>query len=108
RLMGIQPLEPGFGSFVVNPQPGSLVKSDLKVPTIRGTIACNLTVGADSWNMELTVPGNTVARVLIPAELLDLMVNDEKVQPGSQVRFLDRTRNVIRLESGEYRISATR
>jgi len=108
RLMGIQPLEPGFGSFVVNPQPGSLAKSDLKVPTIRGTIVCNLTVGADSWNMELTVPGNTVARVLIPAELIDLMVNDEKVQPGSQVRFLDRTRNVIRLESGEYRISATR
>jgi alpha-L-rhamnosidase len=108
RLMGIQPVEPGFESFVVNPQPFGLAETDLKIPTIRGPIECALSAGDDKWQMELSVPGNSLALVLFPSEFPELLVNGEKVQADSQVHYLDLTRNMIRLKGGSYRITASK
>lgn len=108
RLMGIQPVEPGFRLFTVNPQPNGLENIELKVPTIRGTIGCKLTANGEEWLMELSVPGNTEALVLLPSELPSINVNDEQIQPVAQIHYLDRTRNMLRLKSGNYRISATK
>ena len=108
RLMGIQPVEPGFRLFTVNPQPNGLENIELKVPTIRGTIGCKLTANGEEWLMELSVPGNAEALVLLPSELPSINVNDEQIQPVAQIHYLDRTRNMLRLKSGNYRISATK
>ena len=37
-LWGIRPLEPGFKKVQIHPQPGSLISSQIKVPTRRGPI----------------------------------------------------------------------
>ena len=38
RLMGVQPLEPGFARVRIHPQPGPLRRADLTLPTCRGPI----------------------------------------------------------------------
>jgi hypothetical protein len=106
RLMGIQPIEPGYKSFIVNPQPAGLDFIELKVPTIRGEIVCNLEAKTDEWDMQLSVPGNSEAFVLIPEELSEIKINGNSVQADSQIHYLEMTRNLLRLKSGDYRISA--
>lgn len=106
RLMGIQPLDAGFKTFVVNPQPVGLYKIDLTIPSIRGEITCNLKSSQDEWLMELSVPGNSEALVLIPSELAKLSVNGESKKADSQIFYLGMSRNMLRLKSGKYLISA--
>ena len=106
RLLGIQPLEPGFKTFMVTPQPSGLDNLEIKVPTIRGSVGCNLKSSTDSWEMVLSVPGNSEAFVLIPSELGNLQVNGETVTPASQIHYLGMSRNLVRLKGGNYQISA--
>lgn len=66
-LMGVRPLEPGFGKLLIQPQPGSLAFADLRLPTIRGTV--RVTVNQEpgrSFHVEVELPGNTTARVVVP------------------------------------------
>ena len=104
RLMGVQPLEPGFKLFSVNPQPNGLENLELEIPTIRGTIACKLVSNNNEWNLELSVPGNSEALVVLPAEPSVINVNGEvvKAEP-SEVNF-GQVRSQIRLKSGDYQI----
>lgn len=106
RLMGIQPLDAGFKTFTVNPQPVGLDKIDLTIPSIRGEITCNLKSSPDEWLMELSVPGNSEALVLIPSELAELSVNGESKKADSQIFYLGMSRNMLRLKSGKYLILA--
>ncbi len=66
-LMGVQPLEPGFGKILVRPQPGSLRQASLKMPTVRGTVHMKFENEPDKrFTMEVTIPANTTARVCLP------------------------------------------
>ena len=38
KLMGVEPLEPGFARMRIRPQPGSLSEASLRLPTIRGEV----------------------------------------------------------------------
>lgn len=106
RLMGIQPLDPGYETFTVNPQPQGLEDLEIKIPTIRGSIQCNLKSNDNLWEMELSVPGNSEAFVLIPSELSNLLINGETFTPASQISYLGMSRNLVRLKGGNYQISA--
>jgi hypothetical protein len=67
-LMGVRPLEPGFRRVVVQPQPGGLAFAEARVPTMRGDVAVRFeNEPAARFHLELSVPGNTVARVGLPA-----------------------------------------
>ena len=66
-LMGVRPLEPGFGRILIQPRPGSLERGELRLPTIRGTVQ----VGFErrpgrSVSLRLCIPANTSARVDLP------------------------------------------
>ncbi|QGY45274.1 Bacterial alpha-L-rhamnosidase [Maribellus comscasis] len=106
RLLGIQPLDPGFKTFTVNPQPTGLEELEIRVPTIRGGIECSLNSNAGLWEMDLSVPGNSEAFVLIPSELNNILVNGENHTPASQIHYLGMSRNLLQLKGGNYRISA--
>jgi hypothetical protein len=45
RLMGVQPLEPGWGRVRIHPQTGSLRRADLTLPTCRGPIRVRIRNG---------------------------------------------------------------
>ena len=60
---GIAPLEPGFKTFSVNPQMGSLKEIDCSVDTVSGLISVSLRKKGKRTQMTLTVPDGTKADV---------------------------------------------
>ncbi len=68
KLMGIEPLEPGFSKVLIEPRPGNLKSAKILMPTIRGPI----TVGFDRgdglhyFRLNVTIPANMTAQVVLP------------------------------------------
>jgi hypothetical protein len=66
-LMGVRPLAPGFGEMLIQPQPGSLSFAEMTLPTIRGPVHVRFEHRpAESMHLEVVLPGNTKARVVLP------------------------------------------
>ena len=66
KLMGIEPLTPGWDTFSIRPQIGSLEMASIDVPTIKGTISVSCQQDASSYTMAFTVPVNTSEEVALP------------------------------------------
>ncbi|MCF8379025.1 MAG: alpha-L-rhamnosidase [Bacteroidales bacterium] len=106
KVMGIEALEPGFEKFRVCPQPGYLDTLIIRKPCIRGTIEAKLIQKQYSWNLEVTVPGNTQAEIWIPDRFSSVIINGEKEVRKNTKHFASGTRNVFILESGTFTIIA--
>ena len=66
-LMGLRPLEPGFGRILIHPQPGPLAYANLSMPTIRGPVTVRLQNDPGrALHLEAEIPANTSARVVLP------------------------------------------
>lgn len=104
KLIGIEPLEPGFGKVRIHPRPGNLTHASTRLPTIRGFIDAGFKRdAADSFELHVTLPANMTAEVALP----DLgSPSDELIVDGKPVKgrlaagrvWLDH------LESGTHRI----
>ena len=67
RLMGIEPLEPGFGKIRIKPQPGSLEHAEIKYPTIRGAVTASFeNKPGRSFILDFSVPANTSVDIWLP------------------------------------------
>jgi len=67
KLMGIEPLEPGFSKIRIKPQPGNLASAEIKTPTIRGDVLLSFTnKQLQSFSVKLAIPANTTAEVYLP------------------------------------------
>jgi hypothetical protein len=67
KLMGIEPLEPGFGKIRIKPQPATLRKASVQMPTIRGDVCVSFDNQPDvRFAMEVEIPANTIAEVWLP------------------------------------------
>ncbi len=84
KLMGIEPVEPGFRKFRIKPQPGTLTFAEIRCPTIRGEIMVSLKNDIKkSFSMNVTIPGNSTADIYLP-----IMASSQKVAlNGSSVAF---------------------
>lgn len=58
-LMGIRPLEPGFGKILIQPQPANLGTATITIPTIRGMIQASFENNDDLFKLDFEVPANT-------------------------------------------------
>ncbi|MGX6447606.1 family 78 glycoside hydrolase catalytic domain, partial [Patulibacter sp. S7RM1-6] len=68
-LFGIQPIEAGYETFRVRPQPGSLDHARATVPTVKGTIGAAFDHGdGGALRVAADVPGNTRADVAVPTD----------------------------------------
>lgn len=66
-LLGIRPLEAGFGKILVRPMPGPLQHAEAIIPSIRGPIGIKLeNTKGKGFLLEVTIPANMTARVEIP------------------------------------------
>jgi hypothetical protein len=65
-ILGVSPLEPGFKHILIAPQPGSLRNISGKVPTIRGDIILSFNSTADIKTLQIEIPANTTAKVILP------------------------------------------
>lgn len=66
-VMGVRPLEPGFGKILIRPQVGALEGIQGVVPTIRGPVTVGVRQPArGEYVLSFEIPYNTVARVELP------------------------------------------
>jgi alpha-L-rhamnosidase len=67
-VLGVQPVEPGFRSWRVQPEPYGLNWAQGAVPTPYGAIASRWQLGASSSSFKLTTaaPGGTSGTVAVP------------------------------------------
>lgn len=67
RLMGIEPLKPGFAEIRIKPQPGTLSTARLTVPTIRGDVSAAFDNSpGERFTLDVDIPANTRAEVWMP------------------------------------------
>jgi len=107
KLMGIEPLTPGFGVARIKPQIGSLRWAQTIVPTVRGGIQVSIAQIDDYLTMQVIIPANMEADVYLPLPRGNYSVScNGKIIPSSPVKgepFL----SVGRVSSGEYRYMIT-
>jgi len=88
-LMGVRPLEPGFGRMLIQPQPGALKWARAKVPTIRGTVGVEFERCEGEFVLEVEIPANCSARVVLPGsgvvEMDGAVVEGELTDRGVEV-----------------------
>lgn len=63
---GVRPTKPGWTTYEVIPQTGTLVKVNTVVPTVKGDIRFGITRDGTKATLTLTSPSGTTARVGVP------------------------------------------
>ncbi len=66
KLMGIEPMSPGFSSIRIKPQLGSLTWAKAIIPTIKGEVYLYIEKQNEIFNMEVHIPANMEADVYLP------------------------------------------
>lgn len=102
KLVGIEPLEAGFGKVRIHPRPGNVASASARVPTIRGTIAADFRQAEGWFEINVSIPANVSAEVVLPAlgsASRELSINGRPVEGrvvGNQVS--------VELGSGIHRV----
>jgi alpha-L-rhamnosidase len=66
-VLGLRPLEPGFGRILIQPQLGrSLSYVRGTIPTIRGAVSISATNVPGEFHLTVIIPGNVIATVMLP------------------------------------------
>lgn len=68
KLMGIEPLGPAFETFKIKPQPSTLERASIKMPTIRGEIEVSFINKPASFELLARIPSNTLADIYLPVK----------------------------------------
>jgi hypothetical protein len=66
KLMGVEPLAPGFDKVRVKPQLASLSRAKAVIPTIKGAIRLEIENRNGEYHMRLTIPANMESEVYLP------------------------------------------
>ncbi|MEQ9301243.1 MAG: alpha-L-rhamnosidase C-terminal domain-containing protein [Cyclobacteriaceae bacterium] len=106
KVLGIQATSPGYETFHIRPKPGELKKIQIKTPTVRGTIACNLEVQESGWEMMITIPGNSTATLSLPERFDSITIDGKAVGHTSAIDPNGESYNAIILEPGTAKINA--
>jgi hypothetical protein len=66
-VLGVRPITAGYGQILIQPQLGrTLSYVEGTVPTIRGPVSVTVTNGTSIYQMQLIIPGNVTATVMLP------------------------------------------
>jgi hypothetical protein len=77
-LFGVQPLAPGWSQVLIRPQPASLTRGSVTVPTPRGAVSVSFTSDGGGFSATVGVPTAATAEVALPG-----------VRAGQRVRVDD-------------------
>lgn len=66
KLMGVEPLTPGFDQACIKPQTASLAWAKATIPTIKGKISLSIENTKNNYNMQVIIPANMEAEVYLP------------------------------------------
>jgi hypothetical protein len=105
KVMGIEPLTPGFGKIRIAPQPGALSDAKCKIPTIKGDVYVEFTQSEKEFAIRFEIPANTTAQLIIPHPFREGDVVIKGRRKG-EYRFNDE--QGISFESGRYSVFVKR
>ena len=66
KLMGIEPLLPGYAKVRIAPQPATLEWAEVKVPTVRGEIESRFNQQEGYFELNVKIPANMEAAICLP------------------------------------------
>jgi hypothetical protein len=106
KIAGIEPAAPGFSRVAITPQLDGLEYGDLEMPTPRGSVRVAWRSGEAGVSLDVTVPANTRAEIVLPPGPANGLVteSDEPLDaaPGVHVRGRHRDRTVVEVGGGTY------
>jgi hypothetical protein len=65
-LLGLKPLEPGYGRVEIHPRPGNLEFVEGTIPTIRGPVYIRVDGPRTKRRVQVVLPGNMTAKIIEP------------------------------------------
>ena len=93
NVAGLNPDEqfPGYETFILRPRPTREVSwCRASYDSIRGTIISNWQLKGDAFTLETTVPANTTATVVVPADNPEMV--EESGKPAAQAEGVTQLR----------------
>jgi hypothetical protein len=75
RLCGVRPLTPGYGRFLVAPQPGRVASASATLACVKGKIVAGFKSEATRFVLHVTVPAGTTAQVQLPGPYRTVQLN---------------------------------
>ncbi len=108
KLMGIEPLAPGWSKFQIRPQLGSLQWAEARTPTPRGSVFVRAEAGP-VFKLIVEIPAGTTATVAIPARAAAAITESGKPLaqvPGVTLLRLNAGRAELSVAAGRYRFES--
>lgn len=102
KLMGIEPIEPGFKRFRLRPQPASLDHASIRTPSPKGPIDAKFTRPQGAWKLEFTVPDGTTAEVHLPAKSMEEITFTSETKQAPRFLRMENGRVVAEAGPGKY------
>ncbi len=103
---GISPLEPGYKKILIAPVPGKQLEfAKAEYNSIYGTISSGWKKIDHGLELEVTIPPNTTAKVLIPfSEGINLLVDGKKLTNSREVKMIEINDKsiVLEIDPGSY------
>jgi alpha-L-rhamnosidase len=98
-----------YKKIVIAPTPGGkLTSADVRYDSIRGRIETAWKKSGGKLTLNVTIPANTTATVLVPAKSADAITESGKPlakAPGVKFLRMDGDRAVLEVEAGSYRFA---
>lgn len=105
KLMGVEPLTPGFGKVAIKPQVGNLSYAEALVPTIRGGVKVIVRNTLKEYVLKVEIPANMKAAVYLPIRegARSISCNGKKLKvAGGEGKLF---REPVEILSGSYTFS---
>ena len=101
-VCGLEPVEPAWKKFKVNPLLGNLDYVEIMNETVAGKVAVKVAKMNFGLDINVTVPEGSEALVYVPSKLINVADNKQKISPKEKQGgyFL------YEVKSGEHRITA--
>lgn len=102
KLMGIEPLEPGWKRMRIRPNWGRLEQAEIRVPTLLGAVEMTYKKQEYGYRVSLDIPSGTVAEINLPCtkNRYILMVNERKYSG----KLKDGRLHIV-LQPGKYKLN---
>ncbi|WP_299057408.1 alpha-L-rhamnosidase [uncultured Polaribacter sp.] len=100
RIAGISPIEAGYKTIEIAPQVREpLTSASATLNTPYGKVSSSWEMKANVFQLSVTVPPNTSAKISVPADTTKpLVLNGTTFQESSAVKLIHTTKNVFELE----------
>lgn len=107
-LCGVEPLEPAYKVFKIEPDPASFKTASISIPTVSGTVRSEFENNPDGFILKVTVPSKTKAVVYLPLSAAETALINGKKPAKSYVDVASEYRRdrklCYQLPAGEYTI----